>query len=147
MVEAADACLAELSALESLDLSLNHIQTVPELPDLPKLRALDLSHNLLDAFAPQQWSAACLVSLDLMANTLAEFDVSHLSLPALCRLNLSCNRLKTLVGLRNLTALTELDVARNCLQAAGVEGGRRAGRSRRSRCRTDRRSLRASAEG
>lgn len=111
--------LSALPELESVDLSVNCIKTADGLPSLSQLRHLDLKCNRLEKFSPgltngettggAQWLAPKLCSLDLSANMLSEFDVSATALPALCRLNLSNNRLVTLIGLRKLEALVELD--------------------------------------
>lgn len=89
-------CLAPLAdTLYSLDLSLNHLNPVPEcLASLSALKALNLSSCMIESLLSLQYHP----------------------LPAITALNLRANRLSTIIGIEKLLSLERLDLRENLLK-------------------------------
>ena len=94
-----DKRLAELENLTYLDLSNNHISTIPELLQGISLVELKLAGNKIEEYPV----ALCLgnistslQSLDLSRNSLTSLPSSFVQLQKLVRLKLDCNKLATL---------------------------------------------------
>ncbi|KAK5083474.1 Protein nud1 [Lithohypha guttulata] len=88
----------ELTSLEELDLSRNNLVHAKNLYELPKLKYLDLSENLLEELVVKgDKIVPKLVTLCLGQNEIAELDLT--AFPLLERLNIDCNNIKHLPGL------------------------------------------------
>ncbi|PVD23485.1 hypothetical protein C0Q70_16757 [Pomacea canaliculata] len=103
--------LAPFSNLRALDASLNQLKHVEGVEALPRLRSLNLSHNLLHN-ADGLTQSITLVDLRLAANNLQNIS----SMPPLINLRIldvSNNKLQSLDGLSSLPRLEELYAQRN----------------------------------
>nr|POE86944.1 putative leucine-rich repeat-containing protein [Quercus suber] len=80
--------------LQSLDLSGNHFSEIPDLSNLPHLRALNMSNCMID-------------SLQSLVRT---------PVPAITTLNLRSNRLLQLIGIERILSLERIDLRDNKLR-------------------------------
>nr|XP_046235403.1 leucine-rich repeat-containing G-protein coupled receptor 5-like isoform X2 [Scatophagus argus] len=99
----------QLQNLQLLDLSYNHIQTLPSFSGCESVQKIDLHHNEVEELEENTFHGLMsLRSLDLSWNRLSSVKPNSFSaLPALTRLDLSSNRLSSLplIGLQSLTHL------------------------------------------
>ncbi|XP_024146839.1 leucine-rich repeat-containing G-protein coupled receptor 5 isoform X1 [Oryzias melastigma] len=104
----------QLPNLQLLDLSYNHIQTLPSFSACESLQKLDLHHNEVEELQENTFTGlSALRFLDLSWNRLASVKPNSFSaLPALNKLDLSSNQLSSL-PLSGLQALTHLRLAGN----------------------------------
>ncbi|CAO1613649.1 unnamed protein product [Parajaminaea phylloscopi] len=89
---------------------------------LPSLRALDLSHNLLNAIPPVLSQLPALRSLDLTGNLIEDARGIQEALPAIRTLSLRGNRLESLSGLDRLPMLRNIDLRDNAVYEASEVG-------------------------
>ncbi|XP_037317824.2 leucine-rich repeat-containing G-protein coupled receptor 5-like [Pungitius pungitius] len=99
----------QLPNLHFLDLSYNHIQTLPSFSGCQSLQTIDLHHNEIEELEENTFQVLMsLRSLDLSWNRLSSVKPTSFSaLPALTKLDLSSNQLSSLplIGLQTLTHL------------------------------------------
>eukprot|EP01017_Pseudomicrothorax_dubius_P023534 TRINITY_DN25123_c0_g1_i1.p1 TRINITY_DN25123_c0_g1~~TRINITY_DN25123_c0_g1_i1.p1 ORF type:complete len:192 (+),score=28.62 TRINITY_DN25123_c0_g1_i1:113-688(+) len=98
-----------MTNLRFLDLSINHITQIQNLP--PNLEKLNLSNNRINRIE-NLGQCPRLQSIDLSMNYLDRIDNLD-SLSSLKELNLTGNKLKVVEGLDNLGTLEKLVLARN----------------------------------
>ncbi|XP_030753411.1 leucine-rich repeat protein 1 [Sitophilus oryzae] len=118
-----DSGILHLNKLKVLNLSNNRIESLPEeLGNLPSLKELDVSHNLLGKGTLKQWSwingflLKNLVLLDLRSNELKFVPDQIIKLQSLVTLHLSDNSLKSLpVGIGSLRNLKSFYASNNLL--------------------------------
>ena len=110
--------IAKLHNLTSLDLSHNYLAELPEdIGQLHNLTTLGLSSNQLKALPEAITKLQNLTSLDLSANGLETLPEDIAKLQNLTSLNLSGNKLQTLPeAITKLQNLTSLDLGANKLQ-------------------------------
>ena len=111
--------LAQLSQLQTLDISGNQLSALPEgLAQLTQLQNLDVSGNQLGALPESLAQLTQLQFLDVSRNQLSALPESLAQLTQLQSLFVSLNQLSALPeGLTQLTQLQSLDVSRNQLRA------------------------------
>ena len=109
--------IAELSALQYLELSVNYLNQIPEsLSQLSALQTLDLGHNELKSLPESLSKLTALQTLDLTSNQLTSLPEHFGKLTALQTLDLTWNQLTSLPeSFSQLTALQDLDLASNQL--------------------------------
>ncbi|XP_054862687.1 leucine-rich repeat-containing G-protein coupled receptor 5-like [Amphiprion ocellaris] len=99
----------QLPNLQLLDLSYNHIQTLPSFSGCERIQKIDLHHNEIEDVEENTFTGLMsLRSLDLSWNRLSSVKPNSFSaLPALNKLDLSSNQLSSLplIGLQSLTHL------------------------------------------
>jgi internalin A len=102
--------LAFLLSLRILNLSSNHISTIPSLPST--LEHLNLSCNHISAFSSFMPE---LISLDLSCNLIHDFtQFSQLS--GLKSLYVGYNLIKEITGIEEMNSLVELDLEHNMIR-------------------------------
>ncbi|KAF0028754.1 hypothetical protein F2P81_017859 [Scophthalmus maximus] len=101
-------------ALITIDLSYNHIQTLPTFSGCENIQKIDLHHNEIEELQENTFHGlTSLSSLDLSWNRLSSVKQNSFSaLPALTKLDLSSNQLSSL-PLMGLQSLTHLRLAGN----------------------------------
>ncbi|AWO98285.1 putative leucine-rich repeat-containing G-protein coupled receptor 5 [Scophthalmus maximus] len=104
----------QLPNLQLLDLSYNHIQTLPTFSGCENIQKIDLHHNEIEELQENTFHGlTSLSSLDLSWNRLSSVKQNSFSaLPALTKLDLSSNQLSSL-PLMGLQSLTHLRLAGN----------------------------------
>ncbi|KAM8740763.1 leucine-rich repeat-containing G-protein coupled receptor 5-like [Acanthopagrus schlegelii] len=99
----------QLQNLQLLDLSYNHIRTLPSFSGCESVQKIDLHHNEIEELEENTFHGLMsLRSLDLSWNRLSSVRSNSFSaLPALTKLDLSSNQLSSLplIGLQSLTHL------------------------------------------
>ncbi|KAG7458349.1 leucine-rich repeat-containing G-protein coupled receptor 5 [Solea senegalensis] len=99
----------QLPNLQLLDLSYNHIQTLPSFSGCENIQKIDLHHNEIEELQENTFHGlTSLCSLDLSWNSLSSVKPNSFSaLPALTKLDLTSNQLSSLplIGLQSLTHL------------------------------------------
>ena len=114
----ADADVAAMSLLTSLNLSINSLRGLPAgISTLTRLRRLNLSDNKLRSFPTGVLALTALTALELERNELVEVPPAITALQDLRRLNVFSNRLKRLPPriCFDLPRLSSLDVSCNFL--------------------------------
>ena len=108
--------IGNLSALTSLDLSLNGIDSLPSaIWNLKLLTSLDLSGNNLTSLPDQIGNLNLLTSLNLSANSIANIPAQIGNLGALTILDISQNKLASLPGnIINLNKFSSPDTTVSC---------------------------------
>ena len=115
--------LVKLTNLKSLNLSDNHIRTLPnDIGDLISLSALELSRNELQFVPVSVLQCTSLTTLSLHSNVLEVLPDAIGTLPLLTKLDISGNRIKYLpfsIGFSN--SLKELILFGNPLEQPPIE--------------------------
>lgn len=122
-LERLPGALGNLKRLETLHLQCNLMSSVPDnvLASLTALKTLDLSHNRLQSFPPSLCSLKHLDFLNLSHNQLHSLPEDNLNQLSALELNLSSNSLPRLpVALSMCKRLKVLRVEENCLELSGV---------------------------
>ncbi|KAK1349877.1 regulatory subunit of protein phosphatase 1 [Hamiltosporidium tvaerminnensis] len=96
--------------IEDLDLNDNEIKNINGLENLPNLKILDLSFNLITQIS--NISLTHLRELYLISNDIEKIENLE-NLPNLIKLDLACNSIKKLENLINLPLLEELYLGNN----------------------------------
>ena len=111
--------LAQLTQLQSLDISRNQLSALPEgLAQLTQLQSLDISYNQLSALPEGLAQLTRLQTLDVSVNQLSALQEGLAQLTQLQSLDASSNQLSALPeGLAQLTQLLFLDISGNQLSA------------------------------
>ncbi|KIP01656.1 hypothetical protein PHLGIDRAFT_112861 [Phlebiopsis gigantea 11061_1 CR5-6] len=113
---------SHLLNLESLDISRNNIDSLRQLECLRHLRELRADGNMVNSLDGLQKMDG-LVKLSLQGNALqGTVDLAPHNWARLEMLNLSHNRLSTVVGLSSLPALIALNLDNNQLAELGTDG-------------------------
>ncbi|KAK3755618.1 hypothetical protein QZH41_017618 [Actinostola sp. cb2023] len=117
--------VANLPALEFLDIHDNSIETVPtEIGSLENLKRLNLSHNKLPSLPPDVGRLTTLCSLKLQHNSLPSVGEWLGELVHLEDLELSNNKIKDLpANISRLHSLRSLNLSNNLLEALPAEIG------------------------
>ncbi|XXQ31326.1 Leucine-rich repeat-containing protein [Plasmodiophora brassicae] len=117
-IDRIDGALASFAMVRDLNLSKNLLTTL-SLTALPNLTHLNLSHNVIDTVINVDLPR--LVDLDLSGNRLTDdgFDTLARGAPRLETLDLTCNMVTTLDGIRTLSRLATLLASRNRISDLG----------------------------
>ncbi|RMG35849.1 MAG: hypothetical protein D6732_08980 [Methanobacteriota archaeon] len=108
----------DLKKLKLVSLRIHGVdgQIPGNLAELTTLQSLDLSYNSLEEVPSTLYGMDTLIELSLAYNLLRYFDPQWGDLKGLRRLNLRHNRLTTIHALARLPLLTEIDVSLNQLK-------------------------------